>query len=179
MILDEVERTASNYEIKELDGNTYMFFEWKSGDYTIRDMKPDYYVLKKVHSRKYTKIAAPVIGEKIDYPFIDDRRVIGSWHSVDFVEAVDDFVPGVKSWPGDLYLARFDIKENGKLDAATTSENAPEYILTWTKGMILDMQNKLARRYQIKELDGEAYMFYEWKSGGISKPWYFVFKKIE
>ncbi len=186
MILDEVDRTASNYEIKELDGNTYMLFEWKSGDYIFRGMKPGYYVLKKVDSRKYTKvaapytkIAAPVIGEKIDYPFVDDRRAIGSWNSVDFVEAVDDFVPGTKSWPGDLYLARFDIMENGKLDAATTSENAPEYILTWTNGLILDMQNKLARGYQIKELDGEEYMFYEWKSVGISKPWYFVFKKAE
>ena len=187
MILDEVSRTASNYEIKEIDGNIYMFFEWKSGDYTIRGMKPGYYVLKKidsqkytkkVDSQKYTKIAAPVIREKIAYPFIDDRRVIGSWQSVDLIEAVDGFVPGVKSWPGDLYLARFDIMENGKLDAATTSENAPEYILTWTKGLILDMQNKTAKRYQIKVLDGEAYMFYEWISGGASEPWYFVFKKV-
>jgi RNA polymerase sigma factor (sigma-70 family) len=46
------------------------------------------------------------------------------------------------------------------------------------KSLILDMQNKTARGYQIKALDGEAYMFYEWKSGGISEPWYFVFKKV-
>ena len=41
-------RTASRYILKEMDGAAYMFFEWKSGDYTIRRMKPKYYVLKKV-----------------------------------------------------------------------------------------------------------------------------------
>jgi hypothetical protein len=33
-----------------MEGSTYMFFEWKSGDYTIRHRKPSYYVLKKVSS---------------------------------------------------------------------------------------------------------------------------------
>lgn len=42
------DKTASRYLIKELKGATYMFFEWKSGDYTIRHAKPEYYVLKKV-----------------------------------------------------------------------------------------------------------------------------------
>ena len=42
------DKTASRYLIKELKGATYMFFEWKSGDYTIRHRAPEYYVLKKV-----------------------------------------------------------------------------------------------------------------------------------
>jgi len=42
--------TASKYILREIGGSTYMFFEWKSGDYTIRYMKPFYYVLKKVSS---------------------------------------------------------------------------------------------------------------------------------
>ncbi len=41
------DHTASRYTIKEIDGALYMFFEWKSGDYTIRRKKPQYYVLKK------------------------------------------------------------------------------------------------------------------------------------
>lgn len=41
------DKTAAKYHIQEFDGDTYMFFEWKSGDYTIRHMKPAYYVLKK------------------------------------------------------------------------------------------------------------------------------------
>jgi bla regulator protein BlaR1 len=39
--------TASHYIIKTIDDEQYMFFEWKSGDYTILHRKPSYYVLKK------------------------------------------------------------------------------------------------------------------------------------
>ena len=41
------DHTASHYIIKTIDGSQYMFFEWKSGDYTILHRKPLYYVLKK------------------------------------------------------------------------------------------------------------------------------------
>ncbi|MCX5783822.1 MAG: hypothetical protein NTW04_05225 [Elusimicrobia bacterium] len=42
------DKTASAYEIREFDGVTYMFMEWKSGDYIYRGKKPKYYVLKKI-----------------------------------------------------------------------------------------------------------------------------------
>ncbi len=48
------DKTAAKYHIQEFDGEKYMFFEWKSGDYTIRHMKPAYYVLKKVSSKTST-----------------------------------------------------------------------------------------------------------------------------
>ena len=57
LILNSDKKTASRYILKELYGSTYMFFEWKSGDYTIRHRKPDYYVLKKEKVR--TKISRP------------------------------------------------------------------------------------------------------------------------
>jgi bla regulator protein BlaR1 len=41
------DKTASRYILKDIKGVKYMFFEWKSGDYTIRHQKPQYYVLKK------------------------------------------------------------------------------------------------------------------------------------
>jgi len=47
LILDKGQQTASAYEIKEIDGVTYMFFEWKTEDYFYRDLKPYYYVLRK------------------------------------------------------------------------------------------------------------------------------------
>lgn len=47
VLLDDCDTTASLYSVKEIDGARYMFFEWKSGDYTIRHEKPWYYVLKK------------------------------------------------------------------------------------------------------------------------------------
>jgi hypothetical protein len=38
---------ASLYDLREIDGKTFLFFEWISGDVTIRGQKPAYYVLKK------------------------------------------------------------------------------------------------------------------------------------
>lgn len=40
-------RTVSECVIKEIEGGTYMFYQWKEGDYTTIGMKPSYYVLRK------------------------------------------------------------------------------------------------------------------------------------
>lgn len=42
------DKTASAYEIKNIEGKDYMFLEWKSGDYTFKHERPKYYVLEKV-----------------------------------------------------------------------------------------------------------------------------------
>lgn len=42
------EHTKSQYIIQEINGSKYLFVQWKSGDYTFRHHKPNYYVLKKV-----------------------------------------------------------------------------------------------------------------------------------
>lgn len=52
LLLKKKAHTAPAYEIVEKDGAKYMFFEWKSGDYTVLHRKPAYYVLKKVDSEK-------------------------------------------------------------------------------------------------------------------------------
>lgn len=40
--------TLCNYELKEIDGNTYMVIEWKSGDYSFGKIINGYYLLKKI-----------------------------------------------------------------------------------------------------------------------------------
>lgn len=47
LIIIPAGRIASRYEIKEIESSAYMFYEWKRGDYVLRQMKPEYYVLKK------------------------------------------------------------------------------------------------------------------------------------
>jgi hypothetical protein len=47
VVIRHGDKTASHYEIREINGKLYMLFEWKSGDVTIRGMKPKYYVLRK------------------------------------------------------------------------------------------------------------------------------------
>jgi len=47
VVIQSGDKTAAKYEIKKIGDKEYLFLEWKSGDYTIRHMKPKYYVLKK------------------------------------------------------------------------------------------------------------------------------------
>jgi len=189
LVLNGQEKTASAYEIKEMKGTTYMFFEWKSGDYTIRHRRPHYYVLKKVSHESIT--SEPMLGEKaeipststidengrivdkIDYPFVNDPEALGTWESIDFVENVEDFEPGTKSFKGDLFLKELFILENGKTN----------WVCTWTKGLILSPSDKTASKYVIKEIADSKYMFFEWKSGDYvirhMKPSYYVLKKVQ
>jgi len=48
LVINAQLKTAAKYTVKEIDGSKYMFFEWKSGDYTERGETPWYYVLKQV-----------------------------------------------------------------------------------------------------------------------------------
>ena len=168
LILHSGDKTASKYLIKEIDGSKYMFFEWKSGDYTIRHMRPNYYVLKKVEDRPYVESRTI---DKIDYSFVDDPEVIGRWQSVDFIEKIEDFDAEDKNWQGDLYLKEMILFENGRTKGPWT----------WTKGLIIHPGDKTASKYLIKQIDGSKYMFFEWKSGDYTirhmKPWYYVLKK--
>ncbi|OGR77102.1 MAG: hypothetical protein A2X32_07425 [Elusimicrobia bacterium GWC2_64_44] len=157
------DRTASRYEIKNLGGAQYMFFEWKSGDYTLRRMKPKYYVLKKT---------AGVRRDNINLPFRDDPAVVGVWESVDFVESPAKFDPAVPAWKGDLYLKELAFLPKGK-------GGKPWW--TWTRGVVLHQGDKTASRYEIKKIGGADYLFFEWKSGDYvfrgAKPFYYVLKR--
>jgi len=184
--------TASKYVIKEMDGSTYMFYEWKSGDYTIRHMRPYYYVLEKVSTESLK--FEPMFGkkadipptstineegrivDKIDYPFINDSQVIGTWKSVDFVGEMEQFKASEKQWKGrggQLYLKELVFLPNGRTFK-------PWW--TWTKGLVFHSGDKTAAKYTLKDIEGSTYMFFEWKSGDYTiryrKPSYYVLKKV-
>lgn len=46
-IINEGNKTVSKCIIKKIEDETYMFYEWKTGDYTIGGEDPSYYVLIK------------------------------------------------------------------------------------------------------------------------------------
>lgn len=48
LIICPYDKTVGKYYIKNIDNEEYIFLQWKSGDYTFRNMQPFYYVLKKV-----------------------------------------------------------------------------------------------------------------------------------
>jgi bla regulator protein BlaR1 len=282
LFLDVEGKEASTYVIEEIDGTTYMFFEWKTGDYRIYHIKPKFYVLKKVPGKAYVESRTY---DKVDYPFVDDPQVIGVWDAIDFVETPEVFDPGQRRWmDGEMFLAQLVLEPNGQMsqilgkqvtesrraerkrvresflaelgvdlngemseilnksvsdfDRAWTklfgqsflseldvdpsmkmseilkegsplfeqaleqgvSESFLEEVSdpntkisdivnkqrpwpthVWTKGLIIEPAAKKASRYQIEEIQGTTYMFYEWKSGDYvhrqMKPKYYVLKK--
>jgi len=186
------DETASEYIIREIDGSAYMFFGWKTAYYSQHHMRPDYYVLKKVsvESLKYQpwygeKAEIPAtsyfneqgnIVDKIDYPFVNDKKVIGTWKSVDFVREIEDFKDSEKQWEHGEdrpYLKQLIFLPNGK-----TTDNQR----TWTKGLIFHSGNKTAGKYTIEKIKGSTFMFFEWKNdsytSGYMKTKYYVLKKV-
>jgi bla regulator protein blaR1 len=143
------EHTASKYDIREIDGTKYMFFEWKSGDYTYLHRQPAYYVLR------WSGEAGQSIVDKIDLPFVEDPAVLGHWKAVDFVAVAKDFSPNARQWKDELYLKELTFLPGGKTPGPWS----------WSKGVIMHPGDKTASRYEIRNMDGAKYMFFEWKSG--------------
>jgi serine/threonine protein kinase len=114
------------------------------------------------------------VGHTDDFtlPFVNDPQVIGNWESVDFVPNISDFNPDKPRRKGELYLKGLTFLEDGK--TAKPWE-------TWTKGMVLHHGDKTASHYEIREIQGQLYMFFEWKSGDVMvlgmKPSYYVLKR--
>ena len=110
--------------------------------------------------------------ESTKYPFVDDPEAIGKWVSVDFVSDQQEFTPGRKHWRWDLWFKGITFFKGG-----TTN-----WAWNWTNGLLLHMGgDHTASHYIIKTIDGEQYMFFEWKSGYYvvlhRKPVYYVLKK--
>lgn len=184
VIIGPVDKTASRYVIREFNGSTYLFYEWKSGDYALRGMKPWLCVLKKVDSSDYTIVEAPRKEDRIDYPFVADPQVLGRWESVDVAIKPEDFNPGTTNYPAsDLHLKGLNISENGSISASFKDRANESDTYTWTKGFVLCERNKTASQYIIREIDGSTYMFFQWKGGDYvlrnMEPHYYILKKVD
>ncbi len=110
--------------------------------------------------------------DNIDLPFVNDPQVIGEWESVDFVADISSFNPKQPNWTSELFLKGLTFLQNGKM---------PQPWWTWTKGVVIHHGDKTASHYEIREINGMSYMFFEWKSGDYSirgmKPIYYVLRK--
>ena len=106
------------------------------------------------------------------HAFQNDPEVMGTWKSVDFVKSKADFIPGKKSWPGDLYLKEFTFNKKGE-----TQNEA----FTWTKGSVHFTEWNLDGTYEVRKINGVEYLFLEWISGDVAKRGakasYYVFTK--
>jgi Antirepressor regulating drug resistance, predicted signal transduction N-terminal membrane component len=131
--------------------------------------------------------ASTQIIDGVNCTFVDDQDAIGKWDTVDFVKDIDDYVPNVTSWRGDLYLLNIKLLPNGEMPKIEVDSSDKIVVIdtsmfvTWTKGYIINHYNNTAGKYTIKEINGTKYMFWEWKSGDYirsgMKPYYYVLKQ--
>jgi bla regulator protein blaR1 len=173
LILHHGDKTASRYILQTRGSDTYMFLEWKSGDYVFRHQRPSHYVLKKGPDRPYVETR---VTDRIDYPFVDDPNVIGTWKVVDLVDKPSQFRAGRRHWLGDLVPRDQVFLPGGRM------QNGRD-VVTWTHGLVLHRGDHTASAYAITRISGATYMFLECKNGDYIRwrmdPKHFVLKKEE
>lgn len=112
--------------------------------------------------------------DNIDVPFIDDEKIHGTWTSVDIVKDISLFSPGKsKLFKGELYLKEISFNPEGATDFN---------YFKWTRGKLIHIGDKTAADYYIKNINGNDYLFLEWKSGDYifahKKPKFYVLERV-
>lgn len=160
--VEPLDARPSFYYLRTINGQTYMFYEWVSGDVTDRGREPSYYVLVKETTAK----AAPAW-------FESDQQAIGFWKAVDFVQTKEAFTPGQPS-SENLFIKTLHFEDNGMLHW-TVGDSRP-IALNWTKGRIRPF-DALPASYAIQTVGQTDYLFYEHKSLNGQKGGYYVFQR--
>ncbi len=161
--------TACPYEID--DGYLYLSLKDKY-DVNITDVV----VFKQIDNKEYTKYE---IGhhDNIDLPFESDPLVIGKWQGVDIVPDPNLFDTEKKFFENFVFKINFN--ENGNVEIFQT--NGKKFVDKWTKNYWINLRDKVAQRYEIRNLNGQTYLFIEHKNGDYiyynRVTSYFVFKK--
>lgn len=151
-VLHEGDKTASHYVIQKRNDRSFLFLEWKTGDYIFRGQTPWWCVMERDDRLVETRSERR---DRIDVPFVDDPAALGAWRSVDFVENPALFKPGQTAWKAELYLKGLEFLPGGKTRGPWS----------WTRGLLLHPGDRTAANYRIQEIKGTTYLFFEWKNG--------------
>lgn len=131
------------------------------------------FVMTTLTDSKAFAIQQLKIADNINVPFEADEEVLGNWDSIDFVPSIESFQRNKSYWNKDIVKLSIQFNEDGSTQMSW---------FTWTKGLILHHGEKTASKYYIKEIDGNKYLFMEWKSGDYTYrgeiTGYYVFKKV-
>ena len=131
-----------------------------------------------------------------------DEKALGKWETIDFVENIDDFVPGQESNLKNLLAENFVLASCAFFENGTVLREFITYwkfFSEWKSGYIIidpskptpfvseDDVNIELRAYEIKTINGQEYMFVErdllyivWENGDLThsdRPWHYVLKK--
>lgn len=119
-------------------------------------------VYKRVDNRIYT-IDDIRVRDNTQIDFVEDKKLIGFWKSIDFTNNKDEFALRVEKSTYDLSMKQIVITPDNKvmIDYGDNIINT-----TYTKGYILDLCFKdTLCKYDYKTINGKDYLIVEWKSG--------------
>jgi len=171
----------NRYTVEEWDGHTLLFLEMRdvSGDSELVGEVPEIWVYEKSEDHRYTSPDEIRRKDFTDYPFIPDDSVLGVWKVKDFVVKQDDFSPDTQNTCDEaLYARQLEFSPDGSL-TLTTREGVSHQ--NWTAGRTVCKQDATSALYEICEINGTAYLIWEWKSGDYSfgggRIYYYVFTR--
>ncbi|MBE6024057.1 MAG: hypothetical protein E7231_12745 [Cellulosilyticum sp.] len=170
---------AQHYEIKNIDGEEYMFLEQKNGDYVYgRVDEPYYFILKKTDGLLEDIEIPEMRIDDTNIPFVYNEEMIGKWKAVACEWKIEDWQVG-KVTP-DLPLQELEIKENEMVNTKGQGETYID-LWRWSDTKIINLNDSTVMNCILKEIDGDTYMFMEWKSGDYTDngrdPAYYILKK--
>ncbi len=174
-------KCKNRYTIKRQEGHILMFLEMKHylDGKGISSGMPEIWVYEKKSGKAFHSTDIR-LRDNIDYPFIPDECVIGTWKVRDFyVNKPDTLSPDMQNWPKEnLFFLQVEFSTDGKCIHTTKNGSS---MLSWTKGLLLDKHSETASAYEIKIFDGKEYLFIEWKSGdytfGGGRIYWYIFTK--
>jgi len=97
------------------------------------------------------------------------KEVKGLWESVDLVRQKSVFNPEKRWWKGSLYFKKLEVYRNGDTNWAFRFVDGRFYHPTMNRW----------HDHEIKEIDGQTYMFFEWIDGINGTSSYYVLRKKE
>lgn len=161
------ESLANKYTLETVDNHRLLFLEMKDfcDGAGVSGGTPEIWVYEKVDDRHYTSRDEIRRYDNIDYPFIADPAVLGTWKVRDLVKQKEDFDPQKQNWAEEeLFLKQIEFEKGGGY-VSVTGENTNRKTCRWTKGLILNCREQTASAYEIRLINGVEYLFRQWKSG--------------
>ena len=171
------------YTVTDSGGVKYMTLEYFSDSCIENGDDPAYLLYKKTDDTLYTEKTAKKNVDDTDMPYIDDPRVSGDWETVDFVRSIDSFDPSRIKWEKNNFWiigVRF-LPRGVCVKVLKTEKGTGALTLRYTKDYVLDDRVMTAERYEIKEINGDEYLFLQHKSGdytyGGCEPMLYVLRR--
>ena len=171
---------ANPYRTVRQDGEHYMIIY-----FCAHNNKTVPVLYRQVDTIVYSEDQIRPYIDKVDYPFVEDPAVSGTWSVVDFVRRAEDFDPARQHTPKKL-LAITDLQFLPRgicLKYARSEANAPKarWGINYTKGLVINRTQMTAEQYIIKNFDGKEYLLVQHKSGdyafGGMEPYWYVFER--